>query len=130
MSERVVWTPVDFGWLHLDNHELNKDHDAIEVRKSAFETIPNNGVLLTISEEWGEREASVYLPDDIRLCRRVKELEAQLATVGTVPREVADTIKRSLVSSESINDTHTWMRRVDAATKWLSTLTEGDNDGK
>ena len=56
-----------------------------------------------------------------RLEARVTELEAQLAAARP-SSEVSDTITRSLVSSESINDTYTWMRRVDAATKWINVL--------
>jgi len=71
-------------------------------------------------------------PDEIAALRRtleqqdkrIAELEAQLAQrwEPLPDGEVFDTITRSLVSSESINDTHTWMRRVDAATKWINAL--------
>lgn len=39
-----------------------------------------------------------------------------------LPDDVQDTIRRSLVSSESINDTHDWFKRVDKALRWLDAL--------
>lgn len=98
MNNGVKWQPVEYGWLRLENKELNQEFDAIEVRQSAFESIANNGVLLTISEQWGEQEASVYLPDNIRLCRAVE------ADGGSPPAgdDVAVTGKGSFVSNSPL----------------------------
>lgn len=119
MNNRVKWQPVEYGWLHLENKELNKEFDAIEVRQSAFEPgIPNNGVLLTISEQWGEREASVYLPDNIRLCRAV---EAEADAGVAVPPEVAEaiqTIVDDCVFSPN-HDAEGWQEELAVLRKWL-----------
>lgn len=116
-----VWRPVEYGWLHLTNHELNKEYDAIEVRKSSFDTIPNNEVLLTISEQWGEREASVYLPDDLRLCALVED------DAGGVPSaEVVETIRLILAFARGnpYGDRSVINGRIDTALAWLSSLTQ------
>lgn len=53
-----------------------------------------------------------YIADQIE---RIGELEAE----RDMPDEIMDTIRRSLISSESLNSTDDWYKRMTTALAWL-----------
>ncbi len=67
----VVWQPIEpFTTIHGVDAGNNICLDGIQILRG-FEYVDGPKQLLTVYENFGKEEASVYLPDDIRLCRAV-----------------------------------------------------------
>lgn len=106
-----VWKPVETGTLHTWDAMCHECMDVIQVSK-AYEYVDGPRQLLTVSENFGEREASVYMPDNFRLCQLVD-------APPTLPDEVKEAIEElralvvALVATSRGNDAGT--RYIEAA---------------
>lgn len=71
----VTWQPIEPGvTIHGVDAANNICLDGIQILRG-FEYVDGPKQLLTVYENFGKEEASVYLPDDIRLCRAVSAPE-------------------------------------------------------